>query len=78
MVLRLLLLDDLAKGYAQSRPFCGHANVAAYRTFPLSDDLDLHKVNLAGRLRVYAQLTEKYNAPQTIWRLDEYATIPPL
>jgi hypothetical protein len=78
MVLRLLLLDDLAKGYAQSRPFCGYANFAAYRVFPLSDDIDQHKAALAERLRVYAQLTEKYNAPQTVWRLDEYATIPPL
>lgn len=78
MVLRLLLLDDLATGYLRSRPFCGHANFIAYRAFPISEEVEQRKRDLAERLKVYAQLTEKYNAPQTVWPLDEYATIPPL
>jgi len=46
MVLRLFLFGDLAKGNAQSRPFCGHANFAAYRVFPHSQDIGEHKRSL--------------------------------
>jgi len=55
MVRRLLLLDNLAKGYAQSRPFCGYANKAAYRPFPIFDELHQRKHDLSERLSLYAQ-----------------------
>ncbi len=80
-VVRLLLLDDLAKGFAMSRPFCGNANVIAYRPFAStlsSGNIDHYRQELAERLHLYAQLTVKYKAPQTVWPLDEYATIPPM
>ena len=65
LVLRVLLLDDLAKGFLENRPFCGRANRAAYRVFPMSPNSFDERVSaLAERLKLYAQLTEKYNAPQ--------------
>jgi hypothetical protein len=78
MVERILMLDDLAKGFACSLPFCGPANAVAYRIFPISTDADQRKRDLAERLRLYVHLTEKYRAPQTVWPLDEYSTIPPI
>lgn len=79
-IVRLLLLDDLAKGFAMSRPFCGNANLIAYRpfvSFPSSGNIDQYRQELAERLKLYAQLTVKYKAPQVVWPLDEFATIPP-
>jgi hypothetical protein len=52
----------------------------AYRAFtasPFSNIAEYQK-ELAERLSLYAQLTEKYKAPQTVWPLDEFATIPPV
>ncbi len=76
-VLRLFVFDDLDKGFAQSRPFCGPANFIAYREFPWSMDhtYDQNKNILAERLRVYAQLTEKYDIRQVVWPQDHYTTI---
>jgi hypothetical protein len=65
LVLRVLLLDDLAKGFLESRPYCGRANRVAYRAFPTPPDgFDARVSAMAERLKLYAQLTEKYNAPQ--------------
>lgn len=67
MVLRILMLDDLAKGFIENRPFCDRANRAAYRIFPITEDFNQRVGTLAERFKLYAQLTEKYNAPQTSW-----------
>lgn len=76
MVLRILLLDDLAKGFLESRPFCGRANRASYHVFPVTDDCDQRMGALAERLKLYARLTEKYNAPQTSWPLGRFRLGP--
>jgi hypothetical protein len=67
MVLKIILCDDIAKGFLENRPFCGRANKAAYRVFEQADNYDARAGVLAERLKLYAQLTEKYNAPQTSW-----------
>lgn len=76
MVIRLLLLDDLAKGYLENKPLCARANRAAYLVFPATDGCDERKGELAARLKVYAQLTEKYNAPQTSWPMGRFNAGP--
>jgi hypothetical protein len=76
MVLKLLMLDDLAKGFLESRPFCGRANRAAYRPFHAADNREQGMEALAERLRLYAQLTEKYNAPQTSWPMGKFHPDP--
>jgi hypothetical protein len=65
-VVGLVLLEDLAKEFAQSGPFCGHANVADYYPFPHSKNSGWkkHRRDLEEKLQLYARLTEKYKAPQ--------------
>jgi hypothetical protein len=67
MVLKIIMCDDIAKGFLENRPFCGRANKAAYLAFDPVDGYNARAEVLAERLRLYAQLTEKYNAPQTGW-----------
>lgn len=67
MVLKIILCDNIAKCFLENRPFCGRANKAAYRVFEPADECDARAGVLAERLKLYAQLTEKYNAPQTNW-----------
>ena len=63
-VIKILMCDDLAHAYSSNLPFSGRANRAAYFVFLPSDDLKDKVGALAERLKLYTQLTEKYNAPQ--------------
>lgn len=66
MVLKLIMCEDIAKAFLENRPFCRRANKAVYRVFESVDSFDARAEALAERLKLYAQLTEKYNAPQSV------------
>lgn len=63
-VIKILMCDDLANAYSSNLPFSGRANRAAYFVFPPAHGLTDKVRALAARLKLYTQLTERYNAPQ--------------
>ena len=62
-VIKILMVDDLEKGYLDNRRFSGRANKVAYCIFPAQGDPALRQKSLGERLKLYARLIEKYNRP---------------
>lgn len=65
IVIKILMLDNLAQGFLDNLPFSGRANRIAFLAFPLIADF-AHRVRaLENRLKLYGDLTRKYqNRPK--------------
>jgi hypothetical protein len=60
IVIKILMLDDLAKGFRDNLPFSGRANRIAFLSFPLVADFTQRVAALENRLKLYGELTRKY------------------
>lgn len=59
-VIKMLMLDNLSKGFIENRPFSGRANRIAFLMFPEISNFEQRVAELANRLQLYAELTAKY------------------
>lgn len=65
IVIKILMLDKLAKGFLDNLPFSGRANRIAFLTFPPIADFSQRVQALENRLKLYGDLTKKYqNRPK--------------
>jgi len=65
IVIKILMLDNLAKGFLDNLPFSGRANRIAFLTFPVIADFAQRVQTLENRLKLYGDLTRKYqNRPK--------------
>ncbi len=65
IVIKILMLDNLAKGFLNNLPFSGRANRIAFLAFPLIADFSQRVQALENRLKLYGDLTRKYqNRPK--------------
>ena len=58
---KILMLDDLAKGFLENIRYAGGADRVAYITFPRVADFTKRTASLATRLELFSQLTAKYS-----------------
>ena len=59
-VIKILMLDDLAKGFLDNIRYAGGADRVTYVPFPSAPDFGLKKAGLAARLELFSALTAKY------------------
>ncbi|HEY4245726.1 MAG TPA: hypothetical protein VGM64_02655 [Lacunisphaera sp.] len=65
IVIKILMLDNLAKGFLDNLPFSGRANRIAFLGFPVISDFAQRVQALENRLKLYGDLTRKYqNRPK--------------
>jgi len=60
IVIKILMLDDLSKGFRDNLPFSGRANRIAFLAFPPVADFTQRVIALENRLKLYGELTRKY------------------
>jgi hypothetical protein len=58
---KMLMLDDLAKGFIENIRYAGGADRVAYIIFPPVADFSKRTAGLTARLELFSQLTAKYS-----------------